>query len=62
LAGADEISGIFLNRPPGSITDSANGTPEYICSAAGWVPDHETLRRTAARINEAITTRMTPLV
>jgi biotin carboxylase len=61
LGHADEISEIFLNRPPGSITDSANGTPEYICSVVGWVQDHATLRTTAARINEAVTVRMTPL-
>jgi biotin carboxylase len=61
LADAEEISQVFLNRPAGSTTDSANGTEEYICSAAGLVPDHAALRRTVARINATVTARLMPL-
>jgi hypothetical protein len=61
LGEADGIMNVFLNRPAGSVTDSANGTEEYICSVAGRVDDHATLRRTVAWIDETVTVRMTPL-
>jgi ATP-grasp domain len=61
LGDTEEISQVFLNRPVGSITDSSNGTGEYICSVAGLVPDHGALRRVVGRINAIVTTRLMPL-